>query len=242
MVGARAIAGLMGAAFAAGALLLAPAVGAQSGTDAISPKKQALLNARGGLGSFTPASADPRLAASFTRAGLANTGFRFTPSGAARNSNRQVTVAVRSLSSTGRGGMDRTTTFTPQVSIAPIAYNLGVAVGWRRFALSGDIAKVDMGAMPGSREKMDVGVSYNANNWSTRLQVAKDRPTGSQPRLLTEDERYSVDLGGSYSLTRNLDVTAGLRYQSQRDRDRLPTLQDDRRDGQAVYIGTAFKF
>jgi len=50
---------------------------------------------------------------------------------------------------------------------------------------------------------------------------------------------YSVDLGGAYSLTRNLDVTAGVRYRS--DRDRL-TQADARRDSQAVYVGTAFRF
>jgi hypothetical protein len=35
-------------------------------------------------------------------------------------------------------------------------------------------------------------------------------------------------------------VTAGLRYQS--DRERLAQLKDDRRDSQAVYVGTAFRF
>lgn len=235
----HAMMGWMGAAVLAGAVALAPAIGAQSG---LTPKPAKPL-IRGGLGSFTPASADSRLAASLTRAGLASTGFRFTPSGAARNSNRSVTVAVRSLSSVGRTdatAVDRMMSVTPSVAVAPIAYNLGVAVGWRQFALSGDIAKVDTGVLPGSREKVDLGVSYNANKWSTRLQVGKDRPTGNQPHMITDQERVSVDLGGSYSLTRNLDVTAGVRYQS--DRDRLPVLEDTRRDSQAVYIGTAFKF
>ena len=51
---------------------------------------------------------------------------------------------------------------------------------------------------------------------------------------------YSLDVGGSYSVTRNLDVTAGVRYKS--DRDRLERLRDDRRDSQALYVGTAFRF
>ena len=46
---------------------------------------------------------------------------------------------------------------------------------------------------------------------------------------------------GSYSLTRNLDVTAGVRYERS-ERERLPRLTDDRRDSQAVYVGTAFRF
>ena len=39
---------------------------------------------------------------------------------------------------------------------------------------------------------------------------------------------------------RNLDLTAGLRYKS--ERERLARFNDDRRDSQAVYVGTAFRF
>ena len=45
---------------------------------------------------------------------------------------------------------------------------------------------------------------------------------------------------GAYSLTRNLDLTAGMRYKS--ERERLTRREDDRRDSQAVYVGTAFRF
>jgi len=115
-----------------------------------------------------------------------------------------------------------------------------VSVGWKRFAIAGDIAKVDTGILPGSREAADVSLSYSGGKWSTRLQVAADRATGDQPRLLGNGDAYSVDLGGSYSLTRNLELTGGMRYRLQRDR--LEPIADDRRDAQAVYIGTAFKF
>ena len=51
----------------------------------------------------------------------------------------------------------------------------------------------------------------------------------------------SLDVGGSFALTRNLDVTAGLRYRAERDRlQQAPDL--DRRDSQALYVGTAFRF
>ena len=49
-----------------------------------------------------------------------------------------------------------------------------------------------------------------------------------------------VDVGGSFRLTRNLDVTAGVRYQQERDLRALPEL--DKQDSQAVYIGTQFRF
>jgi hypothetical protein len=51
----------------------------------------------------------------------------------------------------------------------------------------------------------------------------------------------TVDVGGSYSLSKNVDVTAGVRYKAQ-DRDRLAPLPENQRDGQAVYVGTAVKF
>ena len=44
----------------------------------------------------------------------------------------------------------------------------------------------------------------------------------------------------SYNLSRRIALTGGVRYNI--ERDRASALQDDRRDSQAVYVGTAFKF
>ena len=57
---------------------------------------------------------------------------------------------------------------------------------------------------------------------------------------LRKADNYSVDVGGAYSLTRNIALTGGVRYRI--DHERLSALKDDRRDSQAVYVGTAFKF
>jgi hypothetical protein len=189
-----------------------------------------------GIGSFTPAAADARRALSFGRAGLADTGFHFTPS-IAPGSRRAVTVAIRARGSSAPLRVGQGTTMA---ALAPSAYNLGVAVGWKRFALTGDVAKVQGGLLPLDREAADVGLSYSGNKWSTRLQLGAERAIGNRTRLAGVDESYSVDLGGSYALTRNLEVTGGVRYRSQRDR--LERLADNRQDSQAVYIGTAFKF
>lgn len=234
-------AGWIGSAAAVTVLSLYPAFAAQdTQRQRLTPRKAVSLNARGGIGSFTPASADPRLAASFARAGMTSSGFRFTPSTAADGRSRAVTVAVRARSSITRADAERIASAAPPVSITPIAYNLGVAVGWKSFALSGDVSRIDTGPLPGGREAVDVGVSYTGKKFSARVQAGADRPTQGQPTLIEGGKAYSVDLGTSYSLTRNLDVTAGVRYRSERDR-LLPTT-DDRRDSQAVYIGTAFKF
>ena len=59
--------------------------------------------------------------------------------------------------------------------------------------------------------------------------------------MLAEDQAYLLDVGGAYSIARNVDVTAGARYRIARDRLE-PLAGDDRRDSQAVYVGTAFRF
>ena len=231
---------LIGGAALAVAALAMPAIGAPSDVTRKILKRPVSLSARGGIGSFTPAAADPRVAAIYARAGLANAGFRFTPSSASKPGSQAVTVAVRAAA-TPSASATRVTAAPQAVSIAPIAYNLGMGVGWKRFAVAGDVARVDRAGMPGSREKIDVGVSYNAPKWSGRLQVERDRPTDTQSANLTGGRSVSFDLGGSYSLARNLDVTAGLRYRAEQ-RDRLQIIDDGRRDSQAVYVGTAIKF
>ena len=230
-----------GVVLAVSLLALAPGIASTIKPGKKSPYAAISLSAPGSIGSFTPAAADPRRAA-LARVGLgggsfSSAGFRFTPS-ATPGSRRAVTVAVRARA-TSKAAAERAA-MGQNASIAPSAYNLGVSVGWKQFALSGDIAKVEGGLLPIDSESADIGVSYSGKSWTTRLQVAADRATGSRPRLMGPDQSYSVDLGGSYSLTRNLEVTGGVRYKLQRDR--LEPLKDDRRDSQAVYIGTAFRF
>lgn len=237
MVATRVIVGISLTAAVAAAWAVAPALGAEDGRGA--PRRVAAPSA--GIGSFTPASGDPKLAAVLARAGISGNGFRFTPSGAGKPGARALTVAVRARSSgTAVASADRLSGAASPVALAPIAYNLGVAVGWKRFALSGDLAKVDLAGQPGSRESADVGVSYNGRAFSGRVKAEAARPLGSEPRLVADTPSYSLDVGGAYRITRNLDVTAGVRYKT--ERERLPQLTDNRRDSQSVYVGTAFRF
>ncbi len=187
------------------------------------------------------AAADPRRAALLDRVGLADpatTGgtFRFTPS-ASSSGRRAVTVAVRARAITRT---DAVRTASANAQLAPSAYNLGVAVGWKRFALSGDIARINADLLPIGRQSAEVGVSYAGNRWNTRVEVGADRALGDTARLAGTDETYSLGLDGSYRLTRNIDLTGGVRYRMQRDR--IDPTVDQRRDSQAVYIGTAFRF
>jgi hypothetical protein len=229
-----------GAAIAALALALAPAVspGAQLHKKRAPAPFRGISITSGSIGSFTPAAADPRFGASFGRGGLTASGFRFTPSVAPGNS-RRVTVAVRARAATPEQAERFAINGSP---LTAYAYNLGVSVGWKRFAITSDYAKVDLGVVPGSREAADVALSYAGKRWSTRLALGADRPLGDvqQQHLLDGERGVSVDLGGSYSITNRLDVTGGLRYKMQHDPAQFTT--DDRRDSQAVYVGTAFRF
>ncbi|UVO50991.1 hypothetical protein M0208_10855 [Sphingomonas sp. SUN019] len=232
MIAARFIVGISVGALVAAGVAVAPAFGAP---ELSSPAKRIAPSARI-AGGFTPAAADPRLAAVFARAGLDSSDFRFTPS-ETRAGNRAVTVAVRARSN--RGSVTAPAAVST-VGIAPIAYNLGVAVGWKRFAVTGDVAKVDLAGQPGSRESADLAVSYSLPRFTASVKGGADRALPGAAKIVDTDRSYSLDVGGSYSLTRNIDLTAGLRYKS--ERERLARVADDRRDSQAVYVGTAFRF
>ena len=229
--------GTGGASLAALALVLSPALAAPQ---AKARKSRPPVSLSGGIGSFTPAVTDPRLAAAFAGRSLQTTTFRFTPASAAGDKNKAVRVAVRARATTPATLAARGSVEAPALaSITPAAYNLGVAVGWKSFAISGDVARVEKGAIPGKVEAAQVGIGYEGRKVGGRVQVAAERAEGTQ-RLVGPDASYSVDVGASYSIARNLDVTGGVRYKIQRDR--LEPLQDERRDSQSVYIGTAFRF
>lgn len=231
----------LGAMIAAG-LCASPALFAQEQSSPRVLRRSAQMASlpMAGIGSFTPASADPRLAAALARTGLNANGFRFTPSEGSVIGNRAVKVAVRARTSRPGRLPDRVAAAAPTPALNPVAYNLGMTVGWKRFAVAGDLTRLDLAGQPGSREQMGLGVSYSTRKFSGRVGASSDRPLADQPRLVADAPGYSLDMGGSYKLTRNLDVTAGVRYRS--ERDRMLRVEADRRESQAVYVGTAFRF
>jgi hypothetical protein len=194
------------------------------------------------VSSFTPANADPKLAAALAGKGLALTDFKFTPAPAkGRPSQVRVAIRARVMAPADTNLADASTPAAVN-SLTPTGYNLGLAVGWRRFAVAGDVAKVKSAdpAIAG-RESAVLGVSYSLNNHlSTRVAVGAERTTGNPVAALRRGDNMSLDAGASYSLSRHIALTGGVRYNI--ERDRLTALQDDRRDSQAVYVGTAFKF
>jgi len=227
------------AAFAAALLIaLSPAALLARGDN---PRPPAISMSFDRFSSFTPASADPRLAAAFGSRAPSAVDFHFTPA-AAKGRPSQVRVAIRARAidpqairggdSSGPAGL---------TALAAASYNLGVAVGWRRFAVSGDVAKIAVAGSPlGGRESAALGISYNLKRFTGRVAVGADRATGAIAPAMARNDNVALDVGGAFALARGIDLTGGVRYKI--ERERLSTLADQRRDSQAVYVGTAFKF
>jgi hypothetical protein len=220
------------------ALMLAPAIAAPTQRGKASRPTTSLGNRP--VGAFTPAVSDPRLAAALARRGALNNDFRFTtPS----ERSRGLRFAIRARADTPiqAGREPGPALASSNSAITPMSYNLGLSVGWRGFAVSGDVAQSDGGLIGGVRESAQVGMSYRATRHITgRVAVAAERAEGAQ-RIINDDQAVSLDVGGAYSIARNVDVTAGARYRIARDRLE-PIAGDQRRDSQAVYVGTAFRF
>src|SRR3546814_15280970 len=97
--------------------------------------------------------------------------------------------------------------------------------GWKRFARWGWVAKVQGGRIRGGREAAQLGVIYAGKKLVGRRLLGAERTDGTQPIALAEESSYSLDVGGSYRLGHNLDLTGGVRYKIQRDR--LEPLADE---------------
>lgn len=254
-------------AFVTSAALLAAAL--PSSVFAVGMLADAGQPAPGSQFAFTPASADPEIAALIAQTGAGQARMiRFTPAGSvASGAERSVTVAVRvdqelaqalGASATAIAQQDNAEP-VPGLRLAPTRYNLGVARGYGSFVhtpssrLAVRPAAAASGAQANrlSRALSDAdipdlaafaprsGAAEDESRFAAR--VALDRTTPVAGR----DARESVgsqllDVGGSYSLTRNLDITAGVRYEQ--DREILPLPDVDKQDSQAVYIGTQFRF
>lgn len=239
------IAGL-GASALACSLALSPAIAAVIG--AMTPEAKVpnvSLRMLGSIGSFTPVTSDDKLARAYAKAARESQsrGFRFTP---ASGDGRSLTILVRAGAQTGAGTSERV---LPNLGVAPVAYRLGVTKGLERFS-SGQrldpaipdplIEKSILEPMPSYslRPKRD---RFSANIQLQNREATAASPTEDTPATLGTEKTYAVDVSSSYSLTRNLNLQAGVRYKGPSNR-LAPTVTDQAQDSQAVYVGTTFKF
>jgi len=240
------------------ALVVVSALAAPSMVSAFSSAGESLpvrLAARGALGSFTPSTVDSRLVTSGALRALTHGRlFRFTPAGMDNRPDHAITVAVRltdahgHLFATHTAPGDGGAGFAA-VRITPVAYNLGLARGYQSFALPATAAIHDLGHDSNELRTFSLAATPHVatspvSSTSPRLapDVAMDENSapGRAPRTLGTQGDYQVRMGGSYRLSGNLDVTAGLRYAT--DRDSLRAITDHRQDSQAIYVGTKFRF
>lgn len=175
--------------------------------------------------------------------------YPFTPAGTPNRPDRSVTVAVRVDSGAPqmisvRGIRIADVSDTQPLRIAPTAFNLGVSRGYHNFAQNlvpaPETQKLDLPDL-GKYSLTTSAKPGDPSRLSPRIVVDEKQAAGRAPRTFAGDGEDQVDVGGSYRLTRNLNVTAGVRY-SQQDRERLHPLTDGKQDNQAVYVGTQFRF
>ena len=202
-----------------------------------------------GLGVFTPASVDPELAARVADKARER-GIYFTPAGAPPvTGKRTVTVAVR----VDGNGVNAISVRKP-IEAAPgraiglsgldaSRFQLGSARGYKSFART-----VDLSSTVQSLSLPDLA------QFEPARPSAQDKPSRLQPRIELEDRQIAgrspntldsigaqtVGVGGSFRLSPNLNVTAGVRYSQ--ERERLNPLTNSVQDSQAVYVGTQIKF
>lgn len=231
-----------GAALAVAGFMLSPAIGAVTDLVRARGESPVSLGALGSISSFTPTIKDPRLAAAYAKivASAGRQGFRFTPTSGSLSGQRSITVMVRA---TGDDGATVNRAMDP-IDIKPVAFSLNGAHNWRKFALPETVGRKALD--PVSVETMVDTKNFSLNDgkkdrFSTKVLIESRREPAATVRNPSADKDYSLDLASSYSLTRNLNVTAGVRYNNS-VAGRLTPMTDDRQDSQAVYLGTVFKF
>lgn len=206
-----------------------------------------------GLDVFTPASVDPELAARVADKARAR-GIRFTPArsasiGGPAIGERTVTVAVRvddgdanainvrtAIEGTpGRG--------TGLAALQASRFQLGAARGYKSFARPVELpASVSRMAMPdlSEFEPSKPRADDKPSRLQPRIELVDREIAGRSPNTLDSVASQTVGLGGSFRLSPNFDVTAGVRYSQ--ERERLDPLTNSVQDSQAVYVGTQIKF
>ena len=223
-------------ALAVVSLALPPALAAMSRSERI--RETSLSETL--LGQFTPASGDERLVARYNKMSAeARRSFSFTPALTdSSRKNRAITVVIRSRDDASSA--TRTSALaagrTAPIAIAPVKYNLGASVGFEKFVTPSlprgtDLRNLPVAKAPEQDEKK--------SRFATRMVNRPSDPSGATDRVTAPGEASAVDVVSSYRLTKNIDVTAGVRYRAD---DRVEPLTDSRRDSQAVYVGTAFRF
>ena len=128
------------------------------------------------------------------------------------------------------------------VRIVSARYNLGLARGYQSFAQPTVLSKkLSDAAIPDLSSFKPAPSQAEQSRLVSRVELAREEKPGVTPRTREALGEQSLDVATSYRLTRNLDVSAGVRYSQ--DRDRIaPAAEPTPQDSQAFYVGTQFRF
>ena len=217
------------------------------------------VTAQNRFDSFTAAGVDRKLAAKFKRVnverGVAAAGdksFFFTPAGISRGAARTMTIAARAdspLSANAISTRNLARAIEPgtgsNVQLNTTDFSLKAARGWQGFklpvttraAVRAPIADI---AVAAGNFRLDEKAPVKKSRFSTDVKLDKAREAAPSVRGNAAAGEYKVGLESSFSLSRRIDLTAGVRYNSERDRV-APTV-DERKDNEAVYVGTKIRF
>lgn len=202
------------------------------------------------LNTFTPSGVDSRLAEKFAATSSASDGrFPFTPAGAGMNRNRTITVAARANSRLTAGAVSVRGAIAASemgagkgLRLSTVDYRLTASKGWQGFATPSTpklAAQVPLSELGKGNFRLDE-TAKKPSKFSTNIKLDQNREVAPPARGSAASGDYKLDVGGSFSISRKIDVTAGVRYASENDRV-LPTA-DNRKDSEAVYVGTKIRF
>lgn len=208
---------------------------------------------------FTPSGVDSRIAKLHQErfgnqdAVKSNKLFRFTPAGLDKISNRTLTVAARTNEEpkavTVRNVLANNTAATgPLAALQTTKYSLKQDKGWKGFELSAlpklpvndSFGRLNRISTPIINYKLKDDKDDKPSKFSTSMKIAKPTDAAPSPLGNAAGEDYELSLGGSFSISKRIDLTAGVRYERQND---IPlSSSDNREDSEAVYVGTKIRF
>jgi hypothetical protein len=235
------------ALLATGSLALSPVVVPAFAAKSIN---KARATSQSWLGTFTPSGVDSRLAAKFaSKARNINGRFPFTPAGVDAARSRTMTVAARTDSPLTAGAVSIRNAIgsvepgaNKAVRLTATDYRLTASRGWQGFVLP-TTPKI---AAPAPLSELGKGnfrlddKGTRPSRFNTDIKLDQNRGVAQTTRGASAVGDYSLNVGGSFSISRKIDVTAGVRYAS--ERDRVIPAADDRKDSEAVYVGTKIRF
>ncbi len=204
---------------------------------------------------FTPSGVDTKLAQKY-KVRPANTPlqYRFTPAGIDSTQGRTITVAARMttpVAAPRRAVVTQKIVANVGQPTAALAdrlhktdFRLTEAKGWKGFATANALptlkAKAPISEVAARGGFKIEEVTKKPSRFRTDVKLDAARGATPSPRGNAAAGDYKLDVGGSFSISRRVAVTAGVSYKS--ERDRLDARATNTADNEAVYVGTKIRF